>query len=166
MLRLFPYLTIQRFNAFNDFRTSRLGHGLSRQMSRVKPQKSLGKSDIVTVSRVKTPGEVDIKVGRGVLTAPSASARCALRRPCVYVSPVLTLQRFNDLTFQRANGIRGYSRLFAVIRTYSRYQPPSIPFQRFNDSTIQRLNAEGISSYCDLLRPTASKFDLQPIALK
>jgi hypothetical protein len=31
-------------------------HGLSRQMSRVKSQKSLGKSGIVTVSRVKTPG--------------------------------------------------------------------------------------------------------------
>ena len=35
-------------------------HGLSPQMSRVKRQKSLGKSEIVTVSRVKTPGAVSM----------------------------------------------------------------------------------------------------------
>jgi hypothetical protein len=46
-------------------------HGLSRQMSRVKSQKSLGKPELVTVSRVKTPGEVSQRiaaprpVGRG-----------------------------------------------------------------------------------------------------
>jgi len=44
---------------------SRPWHGLSRLMSRIKSQKSLGKSDIVTVSRVKPPGR-----GQGAV-APS-----------------------------------------------------------------------------------------------
>jgi hypothetical protein len=69
MPRLLPFLAIRhedfRGSAFNDSTIQRFNdlkkcHASARLMSRVNPQKSLGKSEIVTVSRVKTPGGVPI----------------------------------------------------------------------------------------------------------
>jgi hypothetical protein len=71
-------------------------HALSREMSRVKSQKSLGKSDVVTVSRVKTPG-------KGVATEVGAVSSPRLRVGPLWIGPLL-----------QSAVIRAYPRLFAV----------------------------------------------------
>jgi hypothetical protein len=71
-------------------------------MSRVKSQKSLGESDIVTVSRVKTPGEV---------SGPLENRNSKIENPF----SIRAYPRFEDAP-QAFAPIRAYSRLFASIR--------------------------------------------------
>jgi hypothetical protein len=52
------------------------GTRASRLMSRVKPQKSLGKHELVTVSRVKTPGGVSRLVMVDPLALRAATTTC------------------------------------------------------------------------------------------
>jgi hypothetical protein len=77
-------------------------HALSRQMSRVKPQKPLAKSEIVTVSRVKTPGEV--------------SHRIAAPRPVRRGEESTERGQLTNSNFSPGSD----PRLFAVIRAYLR----------------------------------------------
>jgi hypothetical protein len=79
-------------------------HGVSRQMSRVKSQKSLGKSEIVTVSRVKTPERVSVKVAPAVLRLCLESPRSAFLSSLQYsttppfLSPIVATSTQNVAT--------------------------------------------------------------------
>jgi hypothetical protein len=114
-------------------------HALSRLVSRVKRQKSFGKTDIVTVSRVKAPGEV--------------SQQIAAPRPVGWGEGSRVRGQLSDSDFRpepglRSVAIRGNPRLTAPIRGMN------YPDPHFNVSTIQRFNAPEAS------RTTASHFDL------